>query len=64
MKKSKYCSCWCEYPNENLKFKNGNWRCIDNYKCIRPIEYKYISNIDTYFPKHKTKCILKESEDI
>jgi len=54
MKKAKYCSCWCKYPNESMKFKNGKWKCIDNYKCIRPAEY----------PKHKTKCILKESEDI
>jgi len=29
------CSCLVHYPNENYKFKNGKWKCVDKYECIR-----------------------------
>lgn len=47
-----YCTCWCEYPNENYKQKNGKWKCVDRYKCIRPLEVNQISGRC----KRKTMC--------
>lgn len=35
-----YCSCWVEYPNESHKYKNGHWKCVQEYKCIHQLEEK------------------------
>lgn len=45
---AKECSCWSTYPNKAYK-KENQWKCIDNYKCIKEKEYQ-----------RKTKCILIE----
>ena len=48
------CSCWREYPNQSHKHRNGKWKCVDQYKCIRPCEY-----VETKFGelmKRKTVC--------
>lgn len=39
------CSCWCKYPNEAHKKRNGKWKCVDSYRCIRDKE-----------EMHKTVC--------
>ena len=31
------CYCWCKYPNEHHKHKNGKWKCVDKYECIRDL---------------------------
>lgn len=49
------CTCWVDYPNENHKFKNGKWKCVDNYECVRKL-----IEIDTpcgKLAKIKTKCV-------
>ena len=28
------CHCWCDYPNDGHKCKNGNWKCVDNYEYV------------------------------
>lgn len=49
------CTCWVDYPNESHKFKNGKWKCVDNYECVRKL-----IEIDTpcgKLAKIKTKCV-------
>ena len=56
------CSCYMPYPNECHRQKNGNWKCIDRYKNIRPLE---TIDLGLPFPKYvrKTKCErIEESE--
>lgn len=31
------CHCWCHYPNEHHKHRNGKWKCVDRYECIRDL---------------------------
>lgn len=31
------CDCWVHYPNEAHKLKNGKWKCVDRYECIRDL---------------------------
>lgn len=31
------CSCWVHYPNESHKKKNGTWKCVDRYECVRDL---------------------------
>lgn len=37
MSKEYDCSCWRHYPNEHHKHKNGKWKCVDDYECIRDL---------------------------
>ena len=37
MSKEYDCSCWWHYPNEHHKHKNGKWKCVDDYECIRDL---------------------------
>ena len=30
-----YCTCWADYPNKAHKKSNGQWLCVDKYKCVR-----------------------------
>ena len=32
------CSCWVNYPNKAYKKRNGEWKCVDKYECIRDRE--------------------------
>lgn len=50
--KAKECRCWVGYPNEAYKKRNGEWKCIDQYKCIMQGDWK-----------HKTRCVLKEGAE-
>ena len=29
------CSCWVNYPNKAHRKRNGEWKCVDSYECIR-----------------------------
>lgn len=31
------CHCWMHYPNPLHKHKNGKWKCVDCYECIRDL---------------------------
>ena len=31
------CHCWVPYPNESHKNKNGTWKCVDKYECVRDL---------------------------
>lgn len=55
------CTCYVEYPNESHKHKNGHWKCIDDYECVRPLKQ---IDLGLPFPKviHKTKCVKKGTE--
>lgn len=60
-----YCTCWIDYPNESHQFKNGHWKCIDKYKCIRHLETIPLPGLP--FPKYvrKTMCEkIKEEESM
>lgn len=50
--KAKECSCYASYPNESHKKKNGKWKCVDDYECVRNCTHK-----------QKTKCVLKENNN-
>ena len=52
------CSCWCKYPNESHKRKNGKWKCIDKYYCVHDLEYIKNKCGGTYV--RKTKCLKIE----
>lgn len=47
------CSCWVHYPNDAYKKENGNWKCVDKYKCIRDLQEPY---------KAKTHCRRKNED--
>ena len=49
------CSCWCKYPNKNHKQKNGKWKCVDRFQCIRDL----VEPLTNYYDR-KTHCIRKE----
>lgn len=55
-----YCTCWIEYPNTSLKKASGKWKCVDKYKCVRPLGYEKVGTIDVAY--RKTKCERIESE--
>lgn len=48
------CSCWCPYPNKNMKRKNGNWKCVEEFICIK--DYKDFNGRSR---GEKTKCVKK-----
>ena len=48
--KAKECRCWLDYPNEAHKKRNGEWKCVDQYRCVL--------KGDRW--KTKTRCVLKE----
>ena len=54
------CTCYMNYPNKCKKRKNGKWKCVDEYICIRQIIEE---DIGLPFPKvyKKTKCIKEKS---
>ena len=56
-KKMTECTCYMQYPNECHKHKNGKWKCVDNYECIRPLEEIKLAGLP--FPRviRKTKCV-------
>ena len=58
------CSCWVKYPNPNHKKKNGKWKCVDDYECIRDLQQS-ITSIGCIVDRRKTKCRRKvlEAED-
>lgn len=58
-----FCTCWAEYPNKSHLLKNGKWKCVDKYKCVRPLKTIPLKGLP--FPKYvcKTKCEQIESED-
>lgn len=31
-------SCWANYSSKAHKKKNGEWKCVDRYECIRDRE--------------------------
>lgn len=37
--KNYVCHCWCEYPNDNHKRKNGKWKCVDSYEYVGKSKY-------------------------
>lgn len=51
------CSCWCKYPNKNHKQKNGKWKCVDRFQCIRDLVEPLTNCYD-----QKTHCIKKEEK--
>jgi hypothetical protein len=55
-----YCTCWVEYPNEAHQFKNGHWKCVDRYKCIRPLEIIPLQGLP--FPKYVRKTMCERIE--
>lgn len=55
------CSCWEKYPNPLLKRKNGKWKCVDDYECIRDLEVVETS-IGITAVRRKTHCIRKEKK--
>lgn len=67
------CSCWVHYPNETHKHKNGKWRCVDDYICVRDfIEGRNWdccthcvrkSNIERYKMGESYKSILNDMEE-
>jgi len=54
------CSCWAKYPNPMHKNKNGKWKCVDDYECIRDLEIKMINGVSCV--SEKTHCIRKENK--
>ena len=50
------CSCWAHYPNKSHKHKNGHWKCVDDYICIRDL-------IDGRYYDACTHCIRKENSE-
>ena len=42
------CRCWNNYPNIMHKKRNGSWKCVDCFRCIKDHKDDY---------KHKTVCI-------
>lgn len=50
----KECTCWQQYPNQNMKRENG-WRCVDEYVCVRERQLKQPHKRAT-----KTKCVRKD----
>lgn len=50
------CSCHIEYPNENCKFKNGKWKCVDKYEKVEDWKPKGICSC-------KTHCRLKPKNE-
>lgn len=54
-----YCTCYMDYPNTCHIHKNGKWKCVDDYECIRNIEQIELKGLP--FPRvlRKTKCIRK-----
>jgi len=52
------CSCWLDYPNANHKRRNGHWKCVDKYECIRQLQRKQNGTV-----RHKTVCRKKEVVD-
>lgn len=57
MKSNRDCSCWCKYPNINHKHKNGKWKCVDRFQCIRDL----VEPLTNYYDQ-KTHCIRKGGE--
>lgn len=60
--KAKECTCWIEYPNESHKKANGQWKCVDDYVCVRPLSVRKCNPPCKDFPFRKTKCVLKEDK--
>lgn len=56
------CSCWQKYPNELHKKKNGKWKCVDNYHCVRDLVERVTAFGKTVQIK-KTVCEKKEAAD-
>ncbi len=52
------CHCWMPYPNKYHKHKNGKWKCVDKYECIRDL---VVPNTN-YYDK-ATHCKRKEVEN-
>lgn len=50
------CHCWAHYPNINHKRKNGSWKCVDKYECIRDLIEPNLN----YYDK-ATHCKRKEA---
>lgn len=50
------CSCWCDYPNIHHQHKNGNWKCVDKYRCIRPLEKEIRGTMHFEYLTRKTLC--------
>ena len=50
------CTCWMEYPNELNKKHNGKWKCVDSYKCVRPLK------VEDGFTVRKTMCMRIDEE--
>ena len=55
------CSCWVKYPNPMHKNKNGKWKCVDDYECIRDLEIK-MTKVGVSCVSRKTHCIRKEKK--
>ncbi len=50
------CACWQHYPNEHHKHKNGKWKCVDKFECIRDlVEERTLSGYDCC-----THCVRKD----
>lgn len=32
------CTCYVPYPNKSHRYKNGRWKCVDEY---RPIKFEH-----------------------
>ena len=36
--KDYHCSCHLHYPNNLVKRKNGKWKCVDRYECVKDLD--------------------------
>ena len=53
-----YCECWSRYPNEAHRHKNGRWKCVERYKCIRQL----VEPLTNYYDQ-KTHCVRIREDD-
>ena len=52
------CHCWLHYPNERHKHKNGKWKCVDDYECVRDLVEPNLN----YYNK-ATHCRKKKKDE-
>ena len=52
------CDCWNPYPNIMHRNKNGTWKCVDRFICIRNLIEPFAGGYDK-----KTHCVrIREDE--
>lgn len=53
------CHCWCKYPNEHHKHKNGKWKCVDDYECVRDL----VEPLTNYYDQ-ATHCKRRKKNEL